>query len=315
MSERYKVVKDRTKAELSQIDFDRYWGLMYGEYAKPDGSFADNVSKFPIAAIRIPMRRATQFARGFGSELNLDPSRSDSFCPFMTCTSLIVATNLAEALDFPQAQKSGLGDFNQALLALIAYGSAAELDAVTDIMVDLLDKGGLDPFLTPLQTGEDWDGKIVHLKLFVLATDLLLARRGTSFDWATSNIPADRFFVNVVAKGVTSDKTEDWSEWARALCDMHLDIVSLDLDDEPPGLGYEFDKLYFALWPVDIHAAMRVRRDLGLDAPAPEHPLMREPLAEIGNMICPDTPSERLPWYALFVEAITAKNARFHYLK
>lgn len=315
MSNRHEVIKAWLQRNLAAIDFDRYWGFMFGEEAEYDGTFSSDIEQHPIAAIRIPMRRATQFARGFGNELNIDPYRSDSFCPFMTCMSLIVATNLGEALDFPQAQKSGLGDFNQALLALIAYGSAAELDAVTDIMVDLLNSGGFDPFLTPLQTGEDWDGDIVQFKLFVLATDLLLARRGTSFDWATSNIPADRFFVDVVAKGVTSDKTEDWAKWALALCDMHLDIVSLDIDDEPSGLGFEFDKLHFALWPVDIHAAMRVRLDLGFDAPAPDHPLMREPLAEIGKMICPEKPSDRLPWYTLFVDAITEKNARLGYLK
>ena len=169
----------------------------------------------------------------------------------------------------------------QLLLPNLAYANEAVLDKVWELGLTAVTGPNFHRFIPDPKILEGIDMEYAPQQLIVLTMGLLAARHDQEIDWNSYHIPADRFYVDFVREGVFNEDLEKYDQWMKAACDKHLDIVSLDIDDEPRNFGHELGKEIFWLWPLEIRAVERFRRERGLPTPEIDHPLMRTKLAAI----------------------------------
>jgi len=119
-------------------------------------------------------------------------------------------------------------------------------------------------------------------KLGVFALEMLAATRNETIDWESYKIPADRFWLECARTGLTEPDVNKCADWIKALCDEHMKAANADGDNGGTDVlsGQELDEPTHFLWPITVHAFIKLRQKLGLAIPHDiDHPLMRTSFA------------------------------------
>jgi hypothetical protein len=74
------------------------------------------------------------------------------------------------------------------------------------------------------------------------------------------------------------EKKEDFAKALLELCDYHCEQT---FGDEKRGVNTSFSWWPYNVFPVEILAIQRIRRDLGLPCPPIDHPLLKSPLVKV----------------------------------
>lgn len=123
-------------------------------------------------------------------------------------------------------------------------------------------------------------------KLGVFALEMLAATRNETIDWDSYKIPTDRFWLECARTGLTEPDVDKCAQWMRDLCEEHMKAANVDGDTGGTDvlLGHEIDDPTHFLWPITVHAFIKLRRGLGLPIPEEvDHPLMRTSFASFAE--------------------------------
>jgi|GEM_PF-4568664 len=224
-----------------------------------------------------------------GAAMNKLGASPQSNCLYLKGAELKLSGQLGLVGMQEKGTSTRLNRIGQSIFSALTYSSAPLLEQFSDVTLDLFDTGKFNRYATEYGTGYTIeDSPYSPRKLFPLAMELLAARKGITLDWEASDIRVDRFFVDFARIGMLTDDEDLYQRWFGDLCQAHLEAVARDIDEEDAMFGFEFDLRYYALWPIDVLAALRVRAELGLPCPPVNHILMQQPLAQLTQITCED---------------------------
>ncbi len=142
-------------------------------------------------------------------------------------------------------------------------------------------------------------------KLLVFALEMHAATQDETIDWDSFGIPADRFWLDCARRGLTEPDTALAAQWVKDLCDAHMEAANTkgDTGGTDVLLGNEIDQEAHFLWPITVHAFLRLRRGLRLPDPDPiDHPLLRTSFAPLLNTKPGPERWNAEPWFVEIVE-------------
>lgn len=142
-------------------------------------------------------------------------------------------------------------------------------------------------------------------KLGVFALEMLAATRNETIDWDSYKIPTDRFWLECARTGLTEPDVDKCAQWMRDLCEEHMKAANVDGDTGGTDvfLGHEIDDSTHFLWPITVHAFIKLRRQLELPIPEEiDHPLMRTSFAPFGERTFDQKLWTPEPWFVEIFE-------------
>ena len=169
-----------------------------------------------------------------------------------------------------------------------------------------------------LSWGGNGRGNIVPPKpqrLGVLAIEMMASERKQTIDWDNANIPVDPFYHRFCQEALYSTDENELANWLTKLCDNHLELVSLflDNDEKQPATGYEINDKILFLWPFEYQAVKNFRARHGLSTPEIDHPLLKTPMA-IDHL--PNFATWQKPmWYNKMVDKVIEVNPELSFIR
>lgn len=226
----------------------------------------------PLASLeRVCRSISEQYVAGFGYQI-LSDGRGDGGRLDAAQRILLLGQSAEwkEFLDNPDYITPSLPAYGEALLQLIATNRTALIAPTEQIALDVLKSGRYE-------APEGTTGYFIKpSKLGVFALEMLAAMRGETIDWESFHVPPDRFWLDCARVGLTEPDPGKAAEWAKQLCDAHMQTLQTDKEnfDYDPSTGHEIDFEAHFLWPITVHAFLRLRAQLGLQTGGFDHPLM-----------------------------------------
>lgn len=137
-------------------------------------------------------------------------------------------------------------------------------------------------------------------KLGVFALEMLAAGRGETINWESFHIPPDPFWLDCARIGLIEPDPVRAADWARRLCDAHMKTLQTDKDNFVfnASTGHEIELEAHFLWPIAVHAFLRLRGQLGLETGEIDHRLMQTPFALLRDWNMPAGSWQAEPWYS-----------------
>ena len=286
---RFDQIATRQKSKFAKWNREIFWEE-YNEDFEDTASiaqeFVDQGNGYLFFRLLTSVGR--DILQAYGTDLLLTDITAPKTCAFHAGTT-IGALGAFEhiLLKTDESAERVAHDFALSLLPVIPYADPRILDlawetgraAVTDPRFKIFIP---DPALLADLEGVEYAPQ----QLIVFTMGLLAARVDQEIDWDSYEIPADRFYTDFLREALFTQDLALYDRWMKALCDKHLEIVSLDLDDEPRDFGHELHTTAFWLWPLEVRAVERLRRDRGLQTPEIDHPLMTTKLAALTDIEC-----------------------------
>ena len=147
-------------------------------------------------------------------------------------------------------------------------------------------------------------------KLLPFALEMQAATQGETIDWDSFGIPADRFWLDCARRGLTEPDPARAAQWVHDLCDAHQAAANTQGDTGGTDVltGNEIDEPSHFLWPITVHAFIRLRRQIGLPDPeSVDHPLLRTSFAPLLDTAPGPERWQAEPWFTDIVDICTAQ--------
>ena len=147
-------------------------------------------------------------------------------------------------------------------------------------------------------------------KLLPFALEMQAATQDGTIDWDSFGIPADRFWLDCARRGLTEPDPARAAQWVHDLCDAHQAAANTQGDTGGTDVlaGNEIDEPSHFLWPITVHAFIRLRRQIGLPDPdSVDHPLLRTSFAPLLDTISGPERWQAEPWFSDIVDICTAQ--------
>ncbi len=187
-----------------------------------------------------------------------------------------------------------LFEVGENLLELLATGRTSLSQHYHDLLMSILkagywssDKDKHGPYSMPQKLG-------------VFALEMLAATRNETIDWDSYGIPADRFWLECARTGLTETHLLKVAEWMTSLCDAHVQSSNVAGDSGGTDVleGHEIDDPTHFLWPITVHAFIKLRLQMDLDIPQEiDHPLMRTSFAPFAGRGFGQKTWKTEPWF------------------
>jgi len=186
-----------------------------------------------------------------------------------------------------------LSGYGEALLELVATGRSDLVTVTEEVALRVLRSGR---YKQPAGSSGYFSAPA---KLGVFALEMLAALRGETIAWETFHVPPDRFWLDCARVGLTEPDPDKAAQWARELCDAHMQTLQTDLENGALGAGpgQEIEQAAHFLWPITTVTYLRLRRQLGLSTAEVDHPLMRTSFAILRDWSVPNGDLSIAPWY------------------
>ena len=126
----------------------------------------------------------------------------------------------------------------------------------------------------------------------------MAATRNETIDWQSFHVPPARFWFDCARTGVTEPDPDKAAQWGHDLCEAHLRTVARDTENGTmtPSTGHEIIQQAHFLWPITVHAFLRLRARLGLQTSEIDHPLVRTSFSILRNWSVPAGAWPTEPW-------------------
>jgi len=193
----------------------------------------------------------------------------------------------------PQHLTPSLPEYGETILQLIATGRDDLLGPTEQIALGVLQSGR---YVKREGTGGFF---IQPSKIGVFALEALAATRNETIDWESFHVPPDRFWLDCARVGVTEPDPAKAAQWGHDLCEAHLNTLQRDVDNGTmtAATGHEINAEAHFLWPITVHAFLRLRAQLGLQTAEIDHPLMRTSFAIMRDWTMPAGAWQIEPWF------------------
>ena len=182
----------------------------------------------------------------------------------------------------------------ESILELLATGRQSLLDDYVPKAMEMLTGGYWMPAERRAFSSDQ--------KLIVFALEMLVAMKGETIDWDSYQIPTDRFWLECARTGLTDPDVDRCRQWMHDLCEAHVAASNVAGDSGGTDVlrGHEIDDPTHFLWPITVHAFIKLRRKLELPVPTPEevdHPLMRTSFAPFADQDFDKKIWQAEPWF------------------
>ena len=247
--------------------------------------------------------------------LNSKQEKNPYLCGYIASSALQLLLDYYNIYSIQDCFQNGLSHQGQILLMMFACNRFELIEPCYPKIVESILNGNMS---RSLPWGGDGRGNVVPPKpqrLGVLAIEMMASEHKQTIDWNNANIPIDPFYYRFCQEALYSTNENELIYWLTKLCDNHLELVSLflDNDEKQPATGYEIDEDILFLWPFEYQAVKNFRARHGLSTPEIDHPLLKTPMA-IDHF--PNFATWQKPmWFDKMVDKVIEVNPELNFIK